>query len=130
MRAQAYLSCQFHFCCKEPPRPSSPSNERRRGLRSKHSRPVKIYEPQSSRYFPGQTADISATGLRLTPPLSTPLIPGNVLSLHIGSPHSTSTLASRRQMLEAKVIWMHRDRSELVVGLELLSTAAIQSSAA
>ena len=117
-------------------RSPSPANlaERRRGLRIKQSRPVKAYEPRTSRYFPGQTADISFNGLRLSLPLSTPIVAGNILCLHIGSPQSSSTLASRRQMIEARVIWIHRDttnpQGELMAGLELLSAAAIQNSAA
>jgi len=102
--------------------------ERRRGLRIKQTRPVKVYEPRTSRYFPGQTADISLNGLRLTLPLSTPIIPGNTLSLHIAN--AGSPLASRRQMLEAKVIWLQRNSTQLMAGLELLSTAAIQTAAA
>jgi hypothetical protein len=114
-------------------RPSpSPANlaERRRGLRIKQSRPVKIYEPRTSRYFPGQTADISLNGLRLSLPLSTPIVTGNTICLHLSSPHSNCAFASRTQMIEAKVVWMQRESTQLLVGLELLSTAAIQSSAA
>jgi hypothetical protein len=33
-------------------------------------------------------------------------------------------------MIEAKVVWTHRDSSQLMAGLELLPTAAIQSHAA
>ena len=111
-------------------RSPAPANlaERRRGLRIKQSRPVKVYEPRTSRYFPGQTADISVSGLRLTLPLSAPIIAGNTLCLHIANP--TCALASRRQMIEAKVIWMLRNDNHLLAGLELLPTAAIQSSAA
>jgi hypothetical protein len=108
----------------------TPANlaERRRGLRIKQCRPVKVYEPRTSRYFPGQTADISQSGLRLTLPLSTPIVPGNTLCLHIAN--SNSALASRHQMIEAKVIWLQRTSTQLMAGLELFSTAAIQSSAA
>ena len=111
---------------RHSPSPAN-STERRRGLRIKQSRPVKLYEPRTSRYFPGQTADISATGLRLSLPLPTPIIAGNILCLHVGS---NSPFASRRQMIEAKVIWMDRTDTHLLAGLELLPTAAIQSSAA
>jgi len=109
----------------------TPANlaERRRGLRIKQCRAVKVYEPRSTRYYPGQTADISLSGLRLTLPLSTPLVSGNTLCLHIAS-NSNSAIASRHQMLQARVIWLQRESTELVVGLELLSSAAIQSSAA
>jgi hypothetical protein len=109
------------------PSPPSANPERRRGLRIKQTRPVKLYDPRTSRYFPGQTADISASGLRLNLPLSSPIIPGNTLSLHIAS---NSSFASKRQMIEAKVIWMQRNNGHLLAGLELLPTAAIQSTAA
>jgi hypothetical protein len=110
-------------------RPSSPATnpERRRGLRIKQERPVKLYEPRTSRYYPGQTADISASGLRLSLPLYTPLTPGHTLCLHIAS---NSSFASKRQMIEAKVIWMRRTEDHLLAGLELLPMAAIQSHAA
>src|SRR5438876_10345479 len=94
-------------------RSPSPANlaERRRGLRIKQQRPVKVYEPRTSRYFPGQTADISLSGLRLNLPLSTPIIAGHTLCLHVGSAHPNCDFASKRQMIEAKVIWIHRDQA-------------------
>ena len=156
MRALHYLSWQFSLRCKEPhflgiysirsspapdhsdnpcmltladrqssPTPANP--ERRRGLRIKQQRPVKLYEPRTARYYPGQTADISASGLRLSLPLSTPIIAGHTLSLHVASHCS---FASRSQMVEAKVIWMQREGSQLVAGLELLSSAAVLARAA
>ena len=109
------------------PSPAATNPERRRGLRIKQQRPVKLYEPRTSRYYPGQTADISASGLRLRLPLSTPIVVGNTLSLHIAS---NCSFACRRQMIEAKVIWIHRDNSNLLAGLELLPTAAIAATAA
>ena len=107
--------------------PAQTNPERRRGLRIKQQRAVKVYEPRTSRYYPGQTADISAGGLRVSMPLSTPIIPGHVLCLHVAA---NCSFASRRQMLEAKVIWMRRDGAELLAGFELLPSAAIQSKAA
>src|ERR1700728_3619434 len=38
--------------------------ERRRGLRIQQNRPIKVYEHTASRYFGGQTQDVSSTGLR------------------------------------------------------------------
>ena len=109
------------------PSPTESNPERRRGLRIKQERPVKLYEPRTARYYPGQTADISASGLRLSLPLATPLIPGHTLCLHIAS---NSSFASKRQMIEAKVIWTHRTDQSLFAGVELLPTAAIQAHAA
>ena len=110
-------------------RPSPPEDnlERRRGLRIKQQRAVKVYEPRTCRYYPGQTADISAGGLRLSLPLSAPIIAGNILSLHIAA---NCSFAARRQMVEAKVVWMRRDERELLAGLELLSASAVLSNAA
>src|SRR5438105_10444815 len=104
--------------------PTGANSERRRGLRIKQQRAVKVYEPRTCRYYPGQTADISASGLRLSLPLSTPIIPGHVLCLHV---ESNCSFAARRQMTEAKVIWLRRDGGQLLAGFELLATAAIQS---
>jgi len=115
----------------QPIAPKSNSNaERRRGLRIRQCRPVKVYEPRTSRYFPGRTADISASGLRLNLPLSIPIIPGSILSLHVDLNKPGDSIASRRQMQEARVIWTRREQDSLITGLELLHSAAIQSSAA
>src|ERR1041385_5309904 len=77
--------------------------ERRRGLRIRQSRPIKVFEPASARYFPGQTGDISSTGLRIELPLSTPIRPGKVLDIHIGLTGNGETLAYRRGMIPARV---------------------------
>ncbi|HEV8606273.1 MAG TPA: PilZ domain-containing protein [Tepidisphaeraceae bacterium] len=118
---------------RETPTPANLA-ERRRGLRIRQCRPVKVYEPRTSRYFPGRTADISANGLRLKLPLSTPVLAGSTLCLHIGLDKPGDTLASRRHMLDARVIWTRRDNNgaegQLTAGLELLATAAIQVHAA
>jgi len=108
--------------------------ERRRGLRIRQRRPVKVFEPTVARYFPGHTQDISATGLRLELPAAAPVRPGKVLSIHVGLGEQEQRLASRHQMLEARVIWVRRDaspaRASLTAGLEYLSSAAAQVDAA
>jgi PilZ domain len=116
---------------KTAPENSPTAAERRRGLRIRQCRPVKIYEPRTSRYFPGRTADISATGLRLSLPLSVPIIPGSTVSLHIGMDKPGDALATRRHMLDARIIWTRRDQSDgqLIAGLELLTSAAAQAAA-
>jgi hypothetical protein len=108
--------------------------ERRRGLRIRQSRPIKIFEPCVARYFPGQTQDISSTGLRVELPLSTPLRPGKMLNVHVGLNDSGQSLANRRQMIPARVIWIDRDSRQslnrLVAGVEFLATVAAQVDAA
>ena len=58
--------------------------ERRRGLRIRQARSIKVYEPSVSRYFGGQTEDISASGLRIELPASMPVREGKLLSVHVG----------------------------------------------
>src|SRR4051794_30186954 len=74
-------------------------SERRRGLRVRQHRPVKVFEPLGSRYFGGQTGDISATGLRIELPAYAAVRPGETLSIHVGLSHKGEVLANRRQMM-------------------------------
>lgn len=82
--------------------------ERRRGLRIHQNRPIKVYEPTAARYFGGQTQDISATGLRIELPYSPTIRPGKLLSVHVGLGDSGQSLANRRSMIPAKVVWVER----------------------
>src|SRR3954454_7527499 len=84
------------------------SSERRRGLRIRQTRPVKVYEPSGARYFGGPTEDVSSTGLRLELPLYANVQPGEMLSVHVGLSSKGETLANRRQMLPARVVWVNR----------------------
>src|SRR5436305_14062384 len=80
--------------------------ERRRGLRVRQNRPIKIFEPTTHKYFGGQTEDVSATGLRVELPLSTPVRPGRIVNVHVGLNDRGEALANRRQMIPAKVVWV------------------------
>jgi hypothetical protein len=107
--------------------------ERRRGLRIAQNRPIKVLEPTSARYFGGQTADISSTGLRIELPVSAPVRPGKVLSIHVGLNLAGESLANRRQMIPAKVVWVDRSRGstgKLTAGIEFLATIAAHLDAA
>src|SRR5215203_4769257 len=73
--------------------------ERRRGLRIRQARPIKVLEPASSRYFGGQTEDVSSTGLRIELPASMPIRPGKVVNVHVGVGSDGQMLANRRQMI-------------------------------
>src|SRR3989440_11379978 len=84
--------------------------ERRRGLRIAQHRPVKVFDPSASRYFPGATQDVSATGLRLELPRFTPLIPGKLLNIHVGLSEAGAALANRRSMIPARVVWVDRSQ--------------------
>jgi hypothetical protein len=105
--------------------------ERRRGLRIAQQRPVKIYEPWSTRYIGGQTSDISATGLRIELPASAPVQQGKLLSIHVGPGTSGMSLANRRQMIPARVVWVDRSpQSRTTAGIEFLASIAAELDAA
>ncbi len=108
--------------------------ERRRGLRINQARPIKVFEPTSSRYYGGQTEDISATGLRVELPRSVALSAGNILSVHVGLSTTGESLANRRQMIPARVVWVRRynngPKTRLTAGLEFLANITAHLDAA
>jgi len=108
--------------------------ERRRGLRIQQTRPIKVFEPTGSRYFGGQTQDVSSTGLRLKLPYSMPVCPGKLLSIHVGLSETGQTLANRRNMIPARVVWVNRpqqtDARTLSIGVEFLASISAQLDAA
>ena len=107
--------------------------ERRRGLRIRQNRPVKVYEPGVGRYFGGQTEDISSTGLRIELPLWATVRPGETLSIHVGLSRKGESLANRRQMIPARVVWVNRStgrRAHVEAGVEFLSSIAARLDAA
>jgi hypothetical protein len=118
------------FCENE----ASSDLERRRGLRINQARPIKIFEPTASRYYGGQTEDVSATGLRVELPRSVALTAGKVLNVHVGLSSSGEALANRRQMMPARVVWVRRhnngDQPRLTAGLEFLANITAHLDAA
>jgi hypothetical protein len=107
--------------------------ERRRGLRIRQNRPVKVFEPTTSRYFGGQTEDISATGLRVELPAYAPVRIGEVLNIHVGLNESGQSLANRRSMVPARVVWVNRVRridGKLEAGVEFLASISAHLDAA
>lgn len=85
--------------------------ERRRGLRVRQHRPIKVLDTLCGRYFGGQTRDISATGLCIELPTHAAVRTGETLYIHVGLNQSGESLANRRQMIPAKVVWTTRPRS-------------------
>ena len=109
------------------------SSERRRGLRISQHRPVKVFESTSARYIGGQTEDISATGLRIELPASSPVVPGTILSIHVGLNAMGQSLANRRQMIPARVVWTVRRGmrdAKLIAGVEFITNIAAHLDAA
>src|SRR3954447_22524793 len=108
-------------------------SERRRGLRISQNRPIKLFESASARYVGGQTEDISATGLRIELPASAPILPGKIVSIHVGLSAAGQSLANRRQMIPARVVWTRRlaaDRARLIAGVEFIAHVAAHLDAA
>lgn len=108
----------------------STSTERRRGLRIAQQRPIKIFEPASTRFLGGQTWDISATGLRIELPVSSPLTKGRLISVHVGLGSEGQGLANRRGMIPARVVWLSRKGKHLTAGVEFLASIAAHLDAA
>ena len=110
------------------------NSERRRGLRIRQERPVKVFDAAASRYFGGQTRDISAAGLRIELPVFAPVRAGDVLAVHVGSNQRGQALANRRQMMPVRVVWVSRhDRGtpgRLEAGVEFLTGFAAHLDAA
>jgi hypothetical protein len=108
--------------------------ERRRGLRVRQARPVKVFEPTGARYFGGQTEDVSTTGLRIELPMHANVHPGETLSIHVGLSATGETLANRRQMLPARVVWVNRldgrNRGRMEAGVEFIANIAAGLDAA
>lgn len=113
---------------------ASVAAERRRGLRIRQNRPVKIFDPTSTRYFAGQTCDVSSTGLRVELPPSMPVRTGNVINIHVGLSEAGEPLANRRSMLPARVVWLARrlqnGKPKMTVGVEFVSSISAHLDAA
>ena len=108
--------------------------ERRRGLRIREQRPVKVFDSAAARYFGGQTEDISATGLRIELPSYAPIEPGDTLNIHVGLNGLGQSLANRRQMIPARVVWVNRRDMRIAgrveIGIEFLTSIAARLDAA
>jgi hypothetical protein len=109
--------------------------ERRRGLRIRQNRPIKVYEPTTSRFFGGQTCDVSSTGLRIELPASMPVVEGKVVSIHVGLNDRGQALVNRRGMMPAKIVWVDRSfgpdkRPRLMAGVEFVASITAYVDAA
>lgn len=98
--------------------------DRRRAPRISQQRPVRVYEPAASRFFVGQTLNVSSTGLQVEFPPFVQLPPGRLINVHIGIEEGGQPLANRRSMVPARVVWSEsttKGRECVRVGLEFLS---------
>lgn len=105
--------------------------DRRRGLRIAQVRPVKVFDPASSRYVGGQTQDVSASGLRIELPIGSPILPGRLVHVHVGVSAGPEGLVQRRGMMPARVVWIDRSRGgvNMTAGVQIVSHAEAISAA-
>jgi hypothetical protein len=108
-----------------------PRSDRRRGMRLVQNRPVKIYDPSSARYVAGRTQDVSPSGLRLELPVSSPLLPGRLVHVHVGVSAGAQGLAQRSGMIPARVVWIDRSSGDgsMTAGFELVARVAVMDAA-
>ena len=115
-------------------RRAASGSDRRRGLRIEQDRPIKVYDPLSSRYFGGKTCDVSSTGLRIELPASIPVREGKTISVHVGLNDQGQALANRRSMIPAKIVWIERSTEfgnpKLMAGVEFVVSIAAHLDAA
>jgi hypothetical protein len=108
-------------------------SERRRGLRIRQNRPVKVLDTVGGKYFGGRTEDVSVTGLRIELPANAAVRTGEMLSIHVGLSSTGGTLANRRQMIPARVVWVSRKHFRsptLTAGVEFTASIGAQLDAA
>jgi hypothetical protein len=108
-------------------------SERRRGLRIQQNRPIKVLDTIAGKYFGGQTRDVSATGLQIELPLHATVRMGEMLNIHVGLSSRGESLANRRQMIPARVVWVNRAslaNKTFTAGVEFAATIGAQQDAA
>jgi hypothetical protein len=106
--------------------------ERRRGLRIQQNRPIKVLDPMAGKYFGGQTRDVSSTGLQIELPAHATVRTGEMLNIHVGLSSSGESLANRRQMVPARVVWVNRSlmKKVMTAGVEFAASIGAQLDAA
>ena len=109
------------------------TSERRRGLRIRQARPVRIFGgARGGQYFGGRTEDISATGLRIELPAAAPLQVGRVISVHVGLSPAGASLANRKHVMPARVVWVEHDlpHGHAIAGIEFIASTSAHLDAA
>jgi len=110
------------------------TGERRRGLRIRQHRPVKLFDPAANRYIAGQTHDVSSTGICVELSRALPLEEGHIVCVHVGLSDHGSQLANRRNMIQARIVWINRadgwNTGKLRAGIEFLASIAAHLHAA
>ena len=86
--------------------------EQRGAKRTDVTWPVSVWHPQASRFFNGQSMNVSRTGVMLTLPLKTPLQPGQDVELNFPRTKSLAQdKGSFARIKNAKVVRIDRSDS-------------------
>ena len=97
--------------------------ERRRDPRSPQERDIRVSEPYAGRSFDGTTLDVSGNGMRLRLNDQCRIRPGRVINIHVGLNAFGRSLANRRSVIDARVVWVRPDEEApggIIAGVELL----------
>jgi len=83
--------------------------EQRKNARTNLSWPVSLWLPEANRFFNGQSANVSKTGVFVTVPITTPVRPGNTVEVNFPR---TITLAKEKgqfaRLKRGKVVRVER----------------------
>jgi hypothetical protein len=99
--------------------------EQRRDTRTSLSWPVSVWVPKANRFFNGQSANISKSGVFVKLPMTTPVGPGSVVEINFPR---TSTLARQKgqyaRIKPGKVVRVDREGSldEASIGVGIVFT--------
>jgi hypothetical protein len=104
------------------------TTERRRGERFEQSRPVAVYEPYASRFFGGETVDVSTSGMKLRLPGWVKLGEGRIIDLHAGTEAGGLPLANRRRAMLCRVVWTRSEGGEVLAGVEFLQSISAEAA--
>lgn len=107
-------------------------HERRRRPRTRSSQSVKLYDPESGRYFAGHTCDVSDGGFRLEMPARLPALAGRTACVYIAYDGGARAFVQHTQMLPVRYVWVRRDTRSgtAICGVQILADTASAREAA
>ncbi len=89
---------------------AAPTAERRKHQRHPLPTTVQFYHAPSQREFPGRCVDISAGGLLMYVPASTPIQPGHPIRMHITTATRPEFAIASDKPVEAAVVRVDRGK--------------------
>jgi len=92
--------------------------EQRKDSRSSLSWPVSVWIPDANRFFNGQSANISKTGVFIRVPMTMPIRPGNVIEINF--PRTAALAKKKGQFARIKTGKVVRiDRNDVLKNAEI-----------